>query len=306
MAMKIVVPLDMSEISETALPLAQALAGETGLQTILVSVVDVPDEFMSWVRDSSASEEHAEQQDRLKKYLEGKAANFTSEVETVILEGRPAQQLVQYVDQIESPIVMMASHGRTGFKRLTVGSVTARVVHSIDCPVVVTRASNPDAPTRQVDWISTVLVPLDGSAFAEKALQTADALLGDIEGIEFHLLRIPESVSWQATPYGGVADYQAIEMYMEAVHSESTDYLKKVAAELESRGRKVSWEVAEGLVSDTIHEVADRTNADLIAMSSHGRTGFRRFFMGSVAERVLNEAAVPVMMIGPGMVEDDE
>jgi len=76
-----------------------------------------------------------------------------------------------------------------------------------------------------------------------------------------------------------------------------------MAARLRERHPNVSWEVREGAASAVILEVAREFDADLIAMASHGRTGFRRFLMGSVAEQVLRDAEVPVLVVGP---KDDD
>jgi nucleotide-binding universal stress UspA family protein len=100
-----------------------------------------------------------------------------------------------------------------------------------------------------------------------------------------------------------VADYEAIEMYMDAAGEEAKTYLSNLADEMTKRGRRVTWEVRVGLIADVILETVKHTSANLIAMSSHGRSGFTRFVMGSVAERVLHDAPVPVLMVGPQEAE---
>lgn len=294
--------LDTSEVAETALPLARALAQPGNLPVTLVSVIDLPVEFFAWVSDKSYVDELLERETERRTYLEGLTGQLEGlNVDVTVLRGHAANELVTFIEGLDDPLLVMTSHGRTGLRRLVVGSVVARVLHSVTCPVIVSRASHPDHPVEITSNITKVVVPLDGSRFAEHALMTAESLLSD-PTVEFHLVRIPEQVYWQSSAYG-VADYEAIEMYMDAAGEESKTYLGALADELTKRGRTVTWEVRTGLIADVILETVKHTSANLVAMASHGRSGFTRFVMGSVAERVLHEAPVPVLMIGPQEAE---
>lgn len=302
MTSRIVVPLDMSDVSESAIPLARELATNRQLPVTLLSVVEMPSDFASFLGDESGYEEIVELESGCKHYLLEMTADFPGlTVDTVVVRGRPAEQIVRYVDSLDDPLLVMSSHGHSGFRRLMIGSDLARVIHGATCPVLVARAGDPEGTVRAPRSIERVLVPLDGSEFAEHAL-TATAHLTEGTDAELRLIRIPEMVAYtgMAEPAGG---YQAAEMYAEASRTEAERYLKETADRLESAGRKVSWEVRDGTTTEAIVEAAEASNADLIAMSTHGRTGFKRFVMGSVAERVLKEANLPVLMVGP---EDDE
>jgi nucleotide-binding universal stress UspA family protein len=300
---RIVVALDTSEVAESALPLARALAQTRQLPITLVSVVDLPMEFFAWASDKSEVEATIRREAERRVYLEGIAAGRFQglRVDVATLSGHAANELVSYVNQLDDPLLVMTSHGRTGLQRVMMGSVVARVLHGVTCPVIVSRTSQPDHPVEFTGNIAKVVVPLDGSQFAEHALATAEATLSE-PAVEFHLVRVPEQIYWQSTAYG-IADYEAIEMYMDAAEQEAQTYLQAMADELTKRGRKVTWEVRTGLIADVILEAVKDTSANLIAMASHGRSGFTRFVMGSVAERVMNESPVPVLMVGPHDVE---
>ena len=295
----IVVPLDESEVSETALPLAKAFAADSGAKLMLLSVVDISTEFASWLRDSTDSDDFQHELNRTQEYLDGVAARFSGmEVETVVRSGRPEVEILGVVDELPDPLIVMSSHGRSGFNRVLVGSVAARIVHSADCPVVVVRATDDGQPVPEVSTINKILVPLDGSSFAEQALEVAQTSL--TSRLNIHLVRIPESITWSTTPYaGGAAHYQMIDTYMEAMREEAQAYLTQVAARLEERGHTVTWEVRDGVIADEIAAAADEQQVDLVVIATHGRTGFRRIVMGSVAERILREARAPLMMIRP-------
>ncbi|HMZ08562.1 MAG TPA: universal stress protein [Anaerolineales bacterium] len=139
-----------------------------------------------------------------------------------------------------------------------------------------------------------ILVPLDGSPLAETVLPHAEAL-AKLEGAEIVILRVP------ATP---TAEYFARdpvigESIRQDIEIEAKDYVNKAVDALKNDQIRVTGIVQEGAVPETILAVADETHADMIAMSTHGRTGVSRWLMGSVADRVVHYAHIPVMLIHP-------
>lgn len=139
-----------------------------------------------------------------------------------------------------------------------------------------------------------ILVPLDGSPLAEAVLPHAKALAKS-EDAELVLLRV-------AIDLGGEFAFEdpaiAADM-VKQMESETAIYMTEAKSKVESDGVKVSVIVREGLIAETILAAAEEIGADVIAMSTHGRSGVRRWFMGSVADRVVNHSKVPVMLIRP-------
>jgi nucleotide-binding universal stress UspA family protein len=275
------------------------LAERRGIPLTLVHVLDIPPDLVSVMSPSSGIDAMLEIERGTHQYLERLAGPITGvQVETAVLHGRPASQLVEYLDGLEQPLVVMSSHGRGGFRRMVLGSVTAQVVRAAHAPVIVVPVGEDGPGVSVPSRIRRVLVPLDGSDFSEHALRAAYNLVR-AKDVAIHLLRVPEVVSYPATMYGA-ASYETIETYMDAVQQEAERYLAGVAEQLKAQHEGgVTWEVRQGVPSIAILEAAREFNADLIAMASHGRTGFRRFLMGSVAEQVLRDTHVPVMMVGP-------
>ena len=304
MIARIVVPLDHSEISESAVPLASHLARRRGIPLVLVHVLEMSPEFTAYVHGVAEVDALIELEDTSQKYLTRIAGDIEGvDVSTIVLRGRPAARLVEYVDELQDSIIVMGSHGRAGFRRMVTGSVAARVVQASTVPVIVVRPEGEDGEVTVPDVIRKVLVPLDGSDFAEHALESVYELV-QAEDVMVRLVRVSELAVYPSTMYGA-ASYEAVDAYMAAIQAESEDYLKNKSAEFEDRPGSVSWEVRDGTTSAAILEAAKEFDADLIAMSTHGRTGFRRFLMGSVAEQVLREAGIPVMMVGPTDIDAD-
>jgi nucleotide-binding universal stress UspA family protein len=139
-----------------------------------------------------------------------------------------------------------------------------------------------------------ILVPLDGSELAEAALRHARDIAASSLA-EIVLVRVPVNVLYDAS---AVAPPASILMY-DYVRTEARTYLERVEAELKANGFKATSEVSEGLVADAILDCAERTHADLIIMSTHGRSGVARWLLGSVAEKIVRGAQVPVLIVRP-------
>ena len=142
---------------------------------------------------------------------------------------------------------------------------------------------------------SRILVPLDGSALAERALPHAGGI-GRATGAEVILLQVVRAPLGDAPEAGQTEEDRAIrEAAVEAL-----SYLGKIAGKLDEEGGvKVRTEVLEGPAAEGILGFAHREDVDLIIMSTHGRTGISKLLMGSVAEKVMLTTKRPVMLIKP-------
>lgn len=139
-----------------------------------------------------------------------------------------------------------------------------------------------------------ILVPLDGSEFAEAALAHARALAG-CTGAEIVLLRV---VSQPMHAYLA-SDPVLYSSLQEDTATECEDYLEHVAADLRAEGFRVTTETGTGPIAETILEFAQAAGADLIAMSTHGRSALARWFIGSTADKVVRAATLPVLLTRP-------
>jgi nucleotide-binding universal stress UspA family protein len=140
-----------------------------------------------------------------------------------------------------------------------------------------------------------ILVPLDGSHFSEGALEQA-MMLAKCGGGQIGLLR----VAVHPSNYVYVADAAALADLYDSDRAHCEDYLKEVAARIKAEAdMPVTTAVLEGVVADAVLDYAEDTEADLIVMSTHGRSGMERWLLGSVAEKVVRGARMPVMLVRP-------
>src|SRR5579859_3580752 len=174
-----VVPLDGSELAERALPYAVRLAHAGQGRITLVRVALAPPSMTvdgaGWERDQREAIEAAE------GYLAAVAEKFAAQapVRTVVVYGRAAAQILDQVDRLEADGVVMATHGRTGLAHLLYGSVAETVLADSPVPVFLAHARAGDATAPPANpSTACAAVPLDGSVFAEAALETAADLVG--------------------------------------------------------------------------------------------------------------------------------
>ena len=139
-----------------------------------------------------------------------------------------------------------------------------------------------------------ILVPLDGSPLAEAVIPHAKALAKS-EGVEIVILRVPDLPAADLFSRNPAIANKIVE----DMEIETDKYLQDEVEKLSKEGVKVSSLIRERPVPDTILAVAEETHADVIAMSTHGRTGVQRWLMGSVADRVVHYSHIPVMLIHP-------
>jgi nucleotide-binding universal stress UspA family protein len=137
-----------------------------------------------------------------------------------------------------------------------------------------------------------VLVPLDGSPVAEAIVPFILQIAGPLD-MTVRLLGVVEPI--QATMVENAGTILAQDLAARVRYAE--DYLAPIAAELRGRGVDADWEVRHGSPATTILTAAKSWGADLIAMSTHGRSGLGRLLFGSVAEHVLRHAGVPVFLM---------
>ncbi len=147
-----------------------------------------------------------------------------------------------------------------------------------------------------------IMVPLDGSDLAECVLPHAEAIaMGcEVKNVIFvcavEPLYLPSSSEWVPTP----EERQRIES---SQRSNAQDYLTELVGRLKYDGVDIQSEVITGKAAESLADYAEKNGVDLIVIATHGRSGVSRWMWGSVADRILRSACVPVLMVrAPGCV----
>lgn len=293
---KIVVPLDGSEVAEVALPYAEELAGRLGSAVTLLHVCESADDpnrrmhqmYLEKLVDATkqGAESYMPSSERGKREVR---------VQTAMLTGNPAEEIIRYAEKEEAGLVIMATHGRSGIGRWALGSVADKIVRSAAQPVLLIRARGASAGVRARKMLGRVLIPLDGSKEGETALPCIAALVTSLS-TEVTLLQVL-ALGYQTMTAQGYEYVIYPAQQTEADRVRAKGYLDGVAGCLKQPGMTVKSEVKFGNAADEIIKTADEINADLVAMATHGRSGLGRWVLGSVADRVLRSGNKPLLLV---------
>ena len=299
----LVVPLDGSELAERALPYAVRFAAERGGRLVLVrAALGPPPSGLDWERQQLAV------MDEATAYLAGVAEKVATRVpvSTAPVYGHAADEILAAVGQFDADSIVMATHGRTGLAHLLYGSVAEAVLARSPVPVFVVHARPGEAPAPPFNSASArVMVPLDGSAFAEAVLPAALEIVGDAgELVLTSVAAPPDHV--ERDERGRVLAY--LDQQEEAITREAVDYLRGIQAKLRQQRPELhvtlDVRIGDPAAGIAIAEVA--RGADLVVMATHGRTGLRRALKGSVAGDVLATGSVPVLLVSPAVAAVSE
>lgn len=216
------------------------------------------------------------------RLLQGKLESRDIHVETVAPRGDPAFELLRLSERGGIDLVAMTTHGRGAWARMIFGSVAQKLLRATSVPLLLVRSLGRIPP-----GVRRILVPLDGSRRAEAALPHA-AALARVFGAQILLLHV------SSTP---------------GIEAEDSKFSRWIRAETRRMERRFA-EIRESLAPLTVETAiepgtpalqivrrAGERPGTLIALSSHGRTGIRRWAFGSVAEKVLHRSTVPLLIV---------
>jgi len=297
----ILVPLDGSPFGEHALPMALALARRGDIQIALAhvhhlfapSLAPTGAPVVDPRIDALFREEEAAYLADVSHRL---ARIWNRPVMMTLLETPVAESLCQHAELIGASLVVMSTHGRGGLARAWLGSVADRVIRQSTVPVLLLHPEDGAPDLEREPKLHHILVPLDGSLLSEQILPHA-IWLGRLVGARYTLLRVIEPVvrGFMVNGVEPVVDVEAQELAWQ----QASEDVERIAARLRGEGLTVVPEVRVGRPVAEILECAAEREADLIAMSTHGHGGLTRLILGSVTDKVLRSASVPVLVFRP-------
>jgi len=292
----ILVPLDGSSISEGALPYAEAVARSTSASLrLLTALEDEPDELLARLNGADyLARVRAAESDYLDRTAETLRQRVVS-VSTVLAPGNAVDAILQEATKCEDVMIVMATHGRSGVERWLIGSVADKVMRMTDRPILLVLPSE-IAQRRERIELACLMVPLDGSPLAEAALPIA----ADLATKANAHVQLVQSLPALATtmPYGYAPE-------IGEDWEERTKFAQTYLAEVRQRlpaALEVETIVLRGGTTETLVDYARNREVDLVVMSTHGRGGFRRLVLGSVADRFVR-SGVPTLLVRPNAVE---
>jgi nucleotide-binding universal stress UspA family protein len=274
----ILVPYDFSKEAEYALNFAIGIAKKTQNLLKLFHVVELPigqsfntmGEVSTYTNDAATQIYTIELIEKRKVQmakLEQTFANQGFEFQTNMVFGNPYAGISKEIADEGADLVIMGSKGASGLEEVLIGSNTEKVVRNVTCPVITIKGPTTIEDIRKIVFASD---------FNEDAGQVIEKLkaLAEVISAELHFVKINTPSLFE----GSKNSTQKIRRFVDEYG------LKAASIQIYNSGTE-----EEGIL-----EYADEINADLIAMSTHGRTGFLRLLSGSIAEDVVNSSSRPV------------
>jgi len=306
---RILVPLDGSKRSERAIPVAARIARAATGTVILVQVTELPSDFFT-------EGKYPSQMYPGDLIEEGKAlaANYLDNVskqselvglktETRVEHGDAAQSIRAATEPLGVDLIVMCSHGYTGFKRWALGSVAQKIIPHSSVPTLVLRDGGPTLSVKPL----YALVALDGSPMSEEVLAPVIQLMAALAPSEEKTLHLTHVVELPLT-YGRIGIHAYVNQMKEEAKRLSQGYLAAVAERLThgdvpgltvTTSIAVNVDVAEALVQVAQQQLLAGGHFDLVAMATHGRSGLQRLLMGSMTDHVMSATKLPMLVVHP-------
>lgn len=214
-------------------------------------------------------------------------------LDTVVRTGHPLLEIVDEVGACSADLLVMGTHGRSGFDRLFLGSVTERVIRKVLCPVMtVPPRSSPAATTAGV--YKTILCPVDFSQPSLRALEFALAFAKESGGrlILLHVVEVQtgEMIFGENTHY-------TVPEYFRYIREDAQKRLDMMVPTEARTWCTPEYRLPSGTPYRQILNVAEETGADLIVMGVAGRAGVSTMVLGSTTNQVLRHAMCPVLTV---------
>lgn len=258
--MKILIPLDGTAESETILPWVEPFLGLPEARGEILHVSPTRGE---------EDEGHAKDCQGYVDSMRGRLKAWGDRLDARVEWGDPAMVILRRSRELKADLLAMRTRSRQGVPRLALGSVTAEVLEETSAPLLL--AGPGLRKPRETPAVRSVLVPLDGSDWSAQILEDVRILAGAF-GARATLLHVgkaePRMAAW--------------------------------AADLSQKGVPCATAELPGHPATGILAQASLGGFDLVAMATHGRSGFRRLVLGSVAEEVVRASPVPVLVRRPG------
>ncbi len=309
MLRRILVPLDGSARAELALPVAAYLARVAGGVVILARVISAPPSYGA-LQPAAVEALLTRERDTAARYLEAvshRADLLDVATQVEIQEATAvAPALLDMTKASHADLAIMCSHGHTGYMRWTLGSVAQKVARHAAIPTVVLHADGPPPLSAEGSpHLVRAHVPLDGSPEAETALEPAAQLVAALATPAHGALHLLHVVPLEEAP-SQTDEHDA----QETLRLEAERYLRATAERLKQASQgstplHISWsvvfdpDVAAAILDEGSPATRDpeQSGYDLIAMSSHGRSGVQLWALGSVTDRVLQTSKLPLLIV---------
>jgi nucleotide-binding universal stress UspA family protein len=290
---KVLLPLDGSELAETAIPYVRDLAVQLKAEVSLIHVC--PPEHENLTRMHKIYLDHMA--DSLRKEIQDLYGPDQNPVlKSEVITGEPAKTILEYVQRNSISLVAVTTAGASGIRAWAMGSVADKVVRGVDVPTLLIRVKAGKMP-HEKGLIKHILLPLDPSEASKIAIPYA-ADLGKKLGATITIFSMAQTVYSKNMDSMGVGvgvNWDAVDT---ATEKYTNDYLVGIENQIKAGGVSVNHVAVLGIdAANEILELEKKIPADLVVMATRGRSPVARWAFGSVAEKVLREGETPLLVV---------
>jgi nucleotide-binding universal stress UspA family protein len=218
------------------------------------------------------------------KYVETSGKIVDVSVEPVILEGNPADEIVKFADKNDIELIVTGTLGKTGFARFLLGGVAENVARYSRTPVLVVRGMT-------MNNVTNILIATDGSKSADRAADLGIKFARQY-GAKVYGVYVKNVTAYDTVIIDEAWCTEALQEYDKEAHRATSSVVDKA----KFAGLSAEASILKGVEADEVLHFADKHDVDMIVVGSHGRSGLERFALGSVSEKVVRHAKVPVLV----------
>ena len=280
----ILVAFDDSEFSKAALKEASIWVMKHGGKVILIHIIN-PDRDILGISKTNLKWHLEKAKKLLNKTGEDAKSDYGIDVESIVIEGKPSDVILDIAREKNADLISMGTYGKKKLKRLILGSVTSHVVVNSPCDVLVVKKYCSEC----IGKYNSITLPFDGSEFSKKALNRA-CQLSKIDNADISAIYV--------TPhYEEMVEFFMTDSIRESLMKESKNIMDMAVKIAEKQGVSIKTKILEGYVGDKIIETSGKQKNNLIVIGTYGWRGINKAIMGSISERILINAACPVLLV---------
>ncbi|MGB7537367.1 MAG: universal stress protein [Anaerolineales bacterium] len=296
----LLLPLDGSDLAESALPAAAYLARLFGASVTLVHVIE------QGARNRVHRSRHLTQPLEANRYLKEAAARFLPEeiiVKRHVHEAavrNVARSIAEHARELRTDLIILCAHGSGGPRDWLIGNIAQQVIAQGPTPVLLLRPEAP--PTTDAPYsIRSILLPLDGVPAHERGVALAEEIAAKC-GAAVHLATVvptPGTLAGELAAAGRLLPGSTAAL-LDLTGEEARAFLEQQGNRISKNGISVTTQVLRGDPADELAGLANHPQDDLIVLGTHGKAGSTAFWNRSVAARVLGKIKIPALLIPVG------
>jgi nucleotide-binding universal stress UspA family protein len=292
----ILLPLDGSQLAETAVPVVVYLAKKLRAQVTLLHVIEKN------APETVHGQKHLVNEDEAYRYLADIATKHfpkgvkvyrhvhTDEVEQV------STSILQHSAELDPDLIVMCAHGQGGLRDFMLGSIAQQVINTGKVPVLLLQPRITGSP--QFTSFERIFVALDGNPEHETGFQVAAELAEELKA-SIHLIQVVPTLSTldaKRAPTGTLLPATTMAL-LDIDEDTASDYLEEKIKTLRAQNIEVSAEVERGDPARQVVQSADAHATQLIVLGTHGKSGLNAFWTGSVAPKIVEQTQIPILLV---------